>query len=60
MKHPIYNPKWIIGNIWIATERGKDGSTILRGLESGFNINEFQVPIKIASKIEKTGWCWLR
>jgi len=55
MKHPIYNPKWVIGNLWIATERGKDNSIILNGIKAGFNADEFKVPIKIASAIEKNG-----
>lgn len=55
MKHPIYNQKWVIGNIWISTNRGKDNSLILNAVRAGFKKEEFEIPLKIASEIEKNG-----
>jgi len=55
MKHPIFNSKWVIGNIYLATNKGKDKSLIYQAIASGFKKEEFEVPLKIATEIEKNG-----
>ncbi len=56
MKHPIYNQKWIIGNFWVSTNKGKEVKEFLRSAsKQGLNPIEILAPLQIAEKIEKNG-----
>jgi len=45
MKHPIYNSKWIIGNIWLNSNKGQNNNLILRAMKAGFREDEFKIPV---------------
>ena len=55
MKHPIFNQKSVIGNIYTSTNKGQDRSLVLNAIRAGFKADEFEIPLKIAATIENAG-----
>jgi len=42
MKHPIFNSKWVIDNIYLSTNKENDKSLIHQAIVSGFKKEELE------------------